>query len=196
MLDFQRLHVFQRSGAFFVVRVKKGVQLRRRCSHPADAGAGVISDHTVVLTTERSAQHYPDTLRRVRYQRVEDRRLSLPMTNNFDLPALTVALRVTSLVGRWSCFSKWIKRTSASRRFTEPARTPSRLQIWTAVHGLCSGCDPQEASRARPSDQILQVRASRCSRKPPLYGPPTSIDSKDPHPSTKPVDSIRFIAGQ
>ncbi len=59
-VDFQRLHVFQRSGAFFVVRVKKGVQLRRRCSHPADAGAGVISDHTVVLTTERSAQHYPD----------------------------------------------------------------------------------------------------------------------------------------
>ena len=43
-VDFQRLHVFQRSGAFFVVRVKKGVQLRRRCSHPADAGAGVISD--------------------------------------------------------------------------------------------------------------------------------------------------------
>ena len=70
-VDFQRLHVFQRSGAFFVVRVKKGVQLRRRCSHPADAGAGVISDHTVVLgvkrTSDRPNSVCADTLRRVRY---------------------------------------------------------------------------------------------------------------------------------
>ena len=78
-VDLQRLHLFQRSGAFFVVRVKKGVQLRRRCSRPADFDAGVISDHTVVLATQRSAQHYPDTLRRVRYHDVEqDRRLMLP----------------------------------------------------------------------------------------------------------------------
>ena len=131
-VDFQRLHVFQRSGAFFVVRVKKGVQLRRRCSHPADAGAGVISDHTVVLTTERSAQHYPDTLRRVRYHDVEhDRRLSF-LTNNFDLPALTVALLYKS---RWKVelFFKWIKQHLRIKAFYGTSENAVKTQIWTAV---------------------------------------------------------------
>ena len=123
---------FQRSGAFFVVRVKKGVQLRRRCSHPADAGAGVISDHTVVLTTERSAQHYPDTLRRVRYHDVEhDRRLSF-LTNNFDLPALTVALLYKS---RWKVelFFKWIKQHLRIKAFYGTSENAVKTQIWTAV---------------------------------------------------------------
>ena len=50
-----------------------------------------------------------DTLRRVRYHDVEhDRRLSF-LTNNFDLPALTVALLYKS---RWKVelFFKWIKQ--------------------------------------------------------------------------------------
>ena len=131
-VDFQRLHVFQRSGAFFVVRVKKGVQLRRRCSHPVDAGAGVISDHTVVLTTERSAQHYPDTLRRVRYHDVEhDRRLSF-LTNNFDLPALTVTLLSKS---RWKVelFFKWIKQHLRIKAFYGTSENALKTQIWIAV---------------------------------------------------------------
>ena len=169
-VDFQRLHVFQRSGAFFVVRVKKGVQLRRRCSHPADAGAGVISDHTVVLTTERSAQHYPDTLRRVRYHDVEhDRRLSF-LTNNFDLPALTVDLLYKS---RWKVelFFKWIKqhlRIKALYGTSDERRQDSNL-----VHrvGLCSGRDPQEASRAGPQSPPNSTGSERDAvRENPQWG--------------------------
>jgi hypothetical protein len=59
-LDFERLHVFQRSGAFFVTRTKSNVLLRRRYSRDVDFWTGLISDHTVVLKTADSFQHYPD----------------------------------------------------------------------------------------------------------------------------------------
>ena len=169
-VDFQRLHVFQRSGAFFVVRVKKGVQLRRRCSHPADAGAGVISDHTVVLTTERSAQHYPDTLRRVRYHDVEhDRRLSF-LTNNFDLPALTVALLYKS---RWKVelFFKWIKQHLRIKAFYGTSENAVKTQIWTAVSVYVLVAILKKRLGLGPSlHQILQVLSVTLFEKTPNRG--------------------------
>ena len=53
-VDFQRLHVLHRGGAFFVTRTKKGIQFRRRYSHPSDASSGVRSDHSVVLAAASS----------------------------------------------------------------------------------------------------------------------------------------------
>ena len=51
MWTFQRLHVFQRSGAFFVVRVK--LRSATATTLSGDAGAGVISDHTVSRPSDR-----------------------------------------------------------------------------------------------------------------------------------------------
>src|ERR1035437_4175392 len=66
-IDFARLHAFTISLAFFVVRTKANILLRRRYSHPVDKSTGVRSDQTVVLATIGSASAYPDTLRRVSY---------------------------------------------------------------------------------------------------------------------------------
>ena len=97
-VDFERLHVIHRSGAFFVTRTKKGILFRRRYSHDVDAATGVRSDHTVVPATADSRKHYPDPLRRVHYYDAEqDRRLRF-LTNNFDLPAFTICLLYKS---RW-----------------------------------------------------------------------------------------------
>ena len=131
-VDFQRLYVFQLCAAFFLVRVKKGVQLRRRCSRPVDAAAGLLSDHTVVLATARSARHYPEALRRVRYHdREQDHRFSF-LTNNFDLPALTVALLYKS---RWKVelFFKWIKQHLRIKSFYGTSENAVKTQIWIAV---------------------------------------------------------------
>ena len=193
-VDFQRLHVFQRSGAFFVVRVKKGVQLRRRCSHPADAGAGVISDHTVVLTTERSAQHYPDTLRRVRYHDVEhDRRLSF-LTNNFDLPALTVALLYKS---RWKVelFFKWIKQHLRIKAFYGTSENAVKTQIWTAVSVYVLVAILKKRLGLGPSlHQILQVLSVTLFEKTPIvrafHDTPIQRFSKDPQISNQLIHSI------
>jgi len=131
-VDFQRLYAFQLCAAFFVVRVKKGVQLRRRCSRPVDAAEGLLSDHTVVLAAARSARHYPEALRRIRYHdREQDHRFSF-LTNTFDLPALTVALLYKS---RWKVelFFKWIKQHLRIKAFYGTSENAVKTQIWIAV---------------------------------------------------------------
>jgi len=90
-IDFERLYVFTLSAAFFVVRTKENVLLERRYSHPVDKSTGVRSDQTVILSAVGSAKAYPETLRRVSFYDAEtDQRLKF-LTNNFVLPALTIA---------------------------------------------------------------------------------------------------------
>jgi Domain of unknown function (DUF4372)/Transposase DDE domain len=107
-VDFARLHVFHRSGAFFVTRTKKGILLRRRYSRPVDTSIGLRSDHTVVLAAAASRKKYPDPLRRVRFFDEKRQRHLTFLTNNFDLPAITICRLFKS---RWQVelFFKWIK---------------------------------------------------------------------------------------
>jgi hypothetical protein len=97
-VDFKRLQVFHEAGAFFVTRAKKGIQFRRRYSRDIDASTGLRSDHTVVLAASASRKHYPDPLRRIHFHDAEQDRFLRFLTNNFDLPALTVCLLYKS---RW-----------------------------------------------------------------------------------------------
>jgi hypothetical protein len=90
-LDFQRLYQFTLGSAFFVVRTKSNVVLQRRYSNPVDKTTGVRSDHIVILTALESIKAYPDTLRRVSYLDVKTRRRFKFLTNNFTLPAVTIA---------------------------------------------------------------------------------------------------------
>jgi hypothetical protein len=131
-VDFKRLYAFHRSGAFFVTRTKRGVLLRRRYSHPVDAGTGVRSDHTVVLASAASRKHYPDPLRRIHYHDAEqDRRLRF-LTNNFDLPALTICLLYRS---RWQVelFFRWVKQHLRIKAFFGYSENAVKTQIWVAV---------------------------------------------------------------
>ena len=90
-IDFQRLFVFTLSSAFFVVRTKSNVLIQRRYSHPVDKRTGVRSDQTVILTSFESASAYPDALRRVSYLDKETQKRLKFLTNNFVLPAFTIA---------------------------------------------------------------------------------------------------------
>src|SRR5450759_278498 len=90
-LDFERLYVFTLSAAFFVVRTQSSGLRQRRYSHPVDKTTGVRSEHTVILTAIDSAIAYPDPLRRISYLDVPTRKRFKFLTNNFTLPALTIA---------------------------------------------------------------------------------------------------------
>jgi hypothetical protein len=90
-LDFERLYDFTLNAAFFVVRTKSNILLQRRYSHPVDTSTGVRSDHTVILTAMASAKAYPNPLRRVSYIDLETKKWFKFLTNNFSLPALTIA---------------------------------------------------------------------------------------------------------
>jgi hypothetical protein len=131
-LDFGRLYVFTLSAAFFVVRTKSNILLQRRYSHPVDKTTGVRSDHIVILTAIGSATAYPEQLRRVSYLDVKTRKRFRFLTNNFTLPALTIALIYKS---RWQVelFFKWIKQHLRIKAFYGTSENAVKTQIWIAV---------------------------------------------------------------
>jgi hypothetical protein len=131
-LDFKRLHALHRKGAFFVTRAKTGVVLNRRYSHAVPPDRGVTSDQTVVLGTSGSAKNYPDTLRRVRFVDPEKGQRLIFLTNNFELPALTIAQLYKS---RWrvELFFKWIKQHLRIKAFYGHSENAVKTQIWIAV---------------------------------------------------------------
>ena len=131
-VDFQRLFVFTLCSSFFVVRTKKNILLQRRYSHPVDKSTGVRSDQTVILRAIESAQAYPDSLRRVSYfDAATNKRLKF-LTNNFTLPALTIARIYKS---RWQIelFFKWIKQHLRIKKFYGTSENAVKTQIWIAV---------------------------------------------------------------
>src|SRR5882724_1221525 len=131
-LDFERLYVFTLSAAFFVVRTKSNILFQRRYSHPVDKTTGVRSDHTVVLTAIDSAKAYPEPLRRIGYLDVPTRKRFKFITNNFTLPALTIAQIHKS---RWQVelFFKWIKQHLRIKAFYGTSENAVKTQIWIAV---------------------------------------------------------------
>jgi transposase len=131
-LDFERLFGFTASGAFFVVRTKSNVILQRRYSRAVDKTTGVRSDHTVILTAVDSAKVYPDALRRVSYFDVETEKRFKFLTNNFALPALTIA-RIYKARWQVELFFKWIKQHLRIKAFYGISENAVKTQIWIAV---------------------------------------------------------------
>jgi IS4 transposase len=127
-IDFQRLFVFTLSSAFFVVRTKSNVLIQRRYSHPVDKNTGVRSDQTVLLTSFESASAYPDPMRRVSYFDAETNKRLKFLTNNFALPALTIAQIYKQ---RWQVelFFKWIKQHLRIKAFYGTSDNAVKTQI-------------------------------------------------------------------
>jgi len=130
-IDFQRLYFFTLCSAFFVVRTKENVLLQRRYSHTVDKSTGVRSDHTVILTAMESAKVYPDALRRVSYFDAETNKRLKFLTNNFTLPALTIAQTYRC---RWQVelFFRWIKQHLRIKSFFGTRENSVKTQIWIA----------------------------------------------------------------
>jgi hypothetical protein len=131
-VDFERLFGFTISSAFFVVRTKSNVLLQRRYSHPVNKASGVRSDHTVILIAIDSAKAYPDPLRRVSYLDVDTGKRFKFLTNNFDLPALTIA-KIYKCRWQVELFFKWIKQHLRIKAFYGTSENAVKTQIWVAV---------------------------------------------------------------
>jgi len=131
-LDFARLYQLHQSLAFFVIRAKGNLQYRRRYSHPIDPTTGVRSDQTIVLTGPKTATLYPDPLRRVSYYAADIDKRFVFLTNNFVIPAPTVAALYRC---RWQVelFFKWIKQHLRIKRFYGTSPNSVKTQVWIAV---------------------------------------------------------------
>src|SRR5439155_5732528 len=131
-IDFERLYEFTLSSAFFVVRTKQNVVLQRRYSRPVDKSLGLRSDHTVILTAIESVNAYPDALRRVRYFDAESNQRLGFLTNNFSLPAITIA-QIYKCRWQVELFFKWIKQHLRIKAFFGTSENAVKTQIWIAV---------------------------------------------------------------
>jgi IS4 transposase len=131
-VDFGRLHAMHRSGAFFVTRAKSNMNFHRRYSAPADRTTGILCDQTIALGGHYARQHYPERLRRIRFRDTETGKALIFLTNNFDLPALTIAALYKN---RWrvELFFKWIKQHLRIKRFYGTSENAVKTQIWIAV---------------------------------------------------------------
>jgi hypothetical protein len=86
----------------------------------------------VILTSFESASVYPDALRRVSYfDAVTNKRLKF-LTNNFVLPALTIA-QIYKCRWQVELFFKWIKQHLRIKAFYGTSENAVKTQIWIAV---------------------------------------------------------------
>ena len=82
-LDFTRLYRLHQMGGFFVTRAKANTNARRIYSSPVDRATGLVCDQTIALNGFYATQHYPDYLRRIRFNDAQSGKTLILLTNNF-----------------------------------------------------------------------------------------------------------------
>jgi len=131
-LDYARLYTISQATGFFVTRSKSNFKCRRIYSHHVDRSTGLRYDQTIMLTGFYSLKDYPDKLRRIKYYDSETEKTLVFLTNNFTLPALTIAKLYRC---RWQVelFFKWIKQNLRIKSFYGTSENAVKTQIWIAV---------------------------------------------------------------
>lgn len=131
-LDFSRLYQIHLGLAFFVTRAKSNMRFNRVYSHVINKDTGLLCDQTIALTNFYAAKDYPEKLRRIKFfDNITNQRLTF-LTNNFSLPALTIAQLYKC---RWKVelFFKWIKQHLHIKKFYGTSENAVKTQIWIAV---------------------------------------------------------------
>jgi hypothetical protein len=131
-LDFARLYALAQQLAFFITRIKTNTQYRRLYSRPVDKTTGLRCDQTIALTNYYAHHDYPDQLRLIRYVDPETGLRLGFLTNNFQLPALTVAKLYRC---RWQVelFFRWLKQHLRIKAFFGTSENAVITQIWIAI---------------------------------------------------------------
>jgi Domain of unknown function (DUF4372)/Transposase DDE domain len=130
--DFTRWFNLHQAQAFFVIRGKSNLLFRRVYSSPVDKSTGLRCDQTIALTSVKASKAYPQHLRRIKFYDAEHKKYLVFLTNNFDLPALTIAQLYRC---RWQVelFFKWIKQHLRIKKFYGTTENAVKTQIWIAI---------------------------------------------------------------
>ena len=131
-VDFRRLHAFHVAHAFFVTRTKSNMKYHRVYSWPVEKSKGIMADQTIALDGFYTSKDYPEHLRRISFCDPDTGKRLVFMTNNFTLPAETVAALYKK---RWQVelFFKWIKQNLRIKHFYGTSENAVKAQIWIAV---------------------------------------------------------------
>lgn len=131
-VDFARLYTMHQASAFFVTRSKRRFQFKRRYSRPVDKSIGLRCDQIIILTGANTTKDYPESIRRIKYYDAQTKKSLIFITNNFILPAFTIAQLYKA---RWQVelFFKWIKQHLRIKAFYGTSANAVKTQIWIAV---------------------------------------------------------------
>ena len=168
-VDFRRLQRFVLAGAFFVTRSKKNLDCRCRASREVDKMTGLRADQTIVLAGPKSSRLYREPLRRVKFCDPEHQRRFAFLTNNFALPAQTIAQLYKS---RWQVelFFKWIKQHLRIRAFYGNTVNAVKTQIWIAISVYVLVAIVKKQLRLdRSLHEILQIFSLTLFEKIPIF---------------------------
>ena len=168
-LDFGRLHRFTLDLAFFVTRAKTNLDFSRRSSRRVDKTTGLRSDQTIVLNGPKTSALYPDPLRRISYCDPETAKRFVFLTNNFDLPALTIA---NIYKKRWQVelFFRWIKQNLGIKSFYGTSPNTVKTQVWIAICiYVLVAIVRKELKVERSMGEILQILSVSLFEKTPVF---------------------------
>lgn len=174
--DLVRLYTLNLSKANFVIRGKWNLQFRRIYSHPVDKSTGLRCDQTIVLTGIKSLQRYPDKLRRVRFFDADNSKHLTFLSNNFILPASTIAQLYKC---RWQIelFFKWIKQHLRIKSFYGTSENAVKTQIWIAISVyLLVAIIKKELNLKMSLYTFLQILSVTFFEKIPIYQLLTEFD--------------------
>ena len=167
-LDYGRLYRFVLENAFFVTRAKSNLDCRWAASRTVDRTTGLRADQTVYLQGKQAALDYPGLFRRVSYYDWETKKHLVFLTNNFDLPALTITLIYKR---RWQIelFFKWIKQNLRIKAFFGTSDNAVKTQLWIAVCVYLLVAIVKKEMKLEPSlSTILQVVSVNVFQQEPL----------------------------
>jgi len=184
-LDFARLYTFAQACAFFITRAKQNTQVQRRRSHPFDPSSGVRSDQTIRLTGPKTSRLYPVVLRRVHYFDTEKKMRLFFLTNNFFLPALTIAQLYRA---RWKVelFFRWIKQHLHIQAFYGTSENAVKTQVWVAIaiYTLVAIVKKQLGLNSISMYQILRILTSTTFEKTAILQVISDFTGKIENPNT------------
>ena len=178
-VDFARLLRFTRHSAFFVTRAKRNLDYTRRASRKIDKTTGLRSDQTIMLSGVKSSRLHPDPLRHVSYHDAETDRRFVFLTNNFTIPALTVAGLYKS---RWQVelFFKWIKQNLRIKTFFGTSENAVKTQVWIAISTyVLVAILKRELKVDRSLSAILQILSLTLFEKTPVIQALTTENTPD-----------------
>jgi hypothetical protein len=140
-----------------VTRAKRGLDFTRRARRPVDKATGLRSDQTIVLAGRKSSRLYPDPLRRIAFYDAENDRRFVFLTNNFTLPALTIA-RLYKCRWQIELFFKWIKQHLRIKAFYGTSDNAVKIQVWIAISVyVLVAIVRKELGIDRSLNEILQI---------------------------------------
>lgn len=180
-IDFSRLHHIHQSSAFFITRTKRNFKSKRLYSHSIDKSTSLRSDQTVLLQGFYARKDYPEKLRRIRLFDPENKIYLTFLTNNFTLPALTIAQLYQY---RWQVelFFRWIKQHLRIKAFFGTSDNAVKTQIWIAISVyLLVAIVKKQLKLQQSLYTILQILSVTIFEKMPISKAFAVIDYKEPY---------------